>query len=246
MKETERVQGQPAPAAAARWAAAWSARSRMTFGPSAKRLVRPDGARARQGASPSCCSPSSASGSASLGPRILGHATDLIFSGLFGRRLAGGTTKAEAVAGLRARGDGTARRHARRGWTSCPARASTSPRSAHVLLLVLAVYVAASLLAWLQGFVLNDVVQSTVRRMRADVEEKINRLPLSYFDKQPRGELLSPGHQRHRQRQPDAPADDEPAARLAAHRGRRAGDDVLDLADAGAGRAGHGAGDDAA
>ena len=40
-----------------------------------------------------------------------------------------------------------------------------------------------------------------------------------------------PGHQRHRQRQPDPPADDEPAARLAAHRGRRAVDDVLDLAD---------------
>jgi len=60
-----------------------------------------------------------------------------------------------------------------------------------VLLLVLAVYVAASLLSWLQGFILNDVVQGTVRRMRSDVEEKVNRLPLRYFDKQPRGELLS-------------------------------------------------------
>jgi ATP-binding cassette, subfamily B, multidrug efflux pump len=56
---------------------------------------------------------------------------------------------------------------------------------------VLAVYVAASVLSWLQGYILNDVVQSTVRRMRGDVEEKINRLPLSYFDRQPRGELLS-------------------------------------------------------
>jgi ATP-binding cassette subfamily B protein len=44
---------------------------------------------------------------------------------------------------------------------------------------------------WLQGFILNGVVQNTVRRMRSDVEEKINRLPLSYFDRQPRGELLS-------------------------------------------------------
>ena len=61
----------------------------------------------------------------------------------------------------------------------------------HVLLLVLAVYVAASLLGWLQGYLLNDVVQGTVCRMRADVEDKVNRLPLSYFDQQPRGELLS-------------------------------------------------------
>ena len=60
-----------------------------------------------------------------------------------------------------------------------------------VLLLVLGVYVAASLLSWLQGFVLNDVVQSTVRRMRSAVEAKVNRLPLSYFDRQPRGELPS-------------------------------------------------------
>jgi ATP-binding cassette subfamily B protein len=53
------------------------------------------------------------------------------------------------------------------------------------------VYVAASLLAWLQGYLLNDLVQGTVLRMRAEVEDKVNRLPLSYFDKQPRGELLS-------------------------------------------------------
>ena len=61
----------------------------------------------------------------------------------------------------------------------------------HVLLLVLGVYVAASLLAWLQGYLLNDVVQGTVLRMRSDVEDKVNALPLSYFDQQPRGELLS-------------------------------------------------------
>ena len=41
------------------------------------------------------------------------------------------------------------------------------------------------------GYLLNDVVQGTVRRMRDDVEDKVNALPLSYFDRQPRGELLS-------------------------------------------------------
>ena len=60
-----------------------------------------------------------------------------------------------------------------------------------VLLLVLGVYVLGSLLAWLAGYLLNDVVQGTVRRMRADVEDKVHALPLGYFDKQPRGELLS-------------------------------------------------------
>ncbi|WP_091113567.1 ABC transporter ATP-binding protein [Nocardioides psychrotolerans] len=60
-----------------------------------------------------------------------------------------------------------------------------------VLLAVLAIYAGASLLSWLQGYLLNDVVQGTVRRMRSDVEDKVNALPLEYFDRQPRGELLS-------------------------------------------------------
>ena len=60
-----------------------------------------------------------------------------------------------------------------------------------VLLLVLAIYVGASVFGWLQGFVLNTVVQNTVRQLREDVETKINRLPLGYFDRSPRGELLS-------------------------------------------------------
>jgi ATP-binding cassette subfamily B protein len=60
-----------------------------------------------------------------------------------------------------------------------------------VLLKVVAVYVGGSVLAWGQGYFLNDVVQGTVRRMRSDVEDKINALPLEYFDKQPRGELMS-------------------------------------------------------
>ena len=50
-----------------------------------------------------------------------------------------------------------------------------------------------------------------------------------------------PRHQRHRQRQPDPAADDEPADDLAAHRRRRARHDVLDLADARAGGPGLGA-----
>ncbi len=58
-------------------------------------------------------------------------------------------------------------------------------------MLALAIYVAGQVLGFLQGWLVNDVVQETVRRMRSDVEEKIHRLPLSYFDRQPRGELLS-------------------------------------------------------
>ena len=60
-----------------------------------------------------------------------------------------------------------------------------------LLLLVLAVYVGASLFGWLQARILNGVVQRAMHRLRIEVEQKIHRLPLSYFDRVQRGELLS-------------------------------------------------------
>jgi ATP-binding cassette subfamily B protein len=56
---------------------------------------------------------------------------------------------------------------------------------------VLVLYVFASIFSFLQSYVLNGVTQRTVFRLRGEVEAKINRLPLTYFDRVPRGELLS-------------------------------------------------------
>ncbi len=60
-----------------------------------------------------------------------------------------------------------------------------------VLIAVAGIYVVSSVLALIQGWILNGVTQRTVLRMRTDVEEKIHRLPLSYFDRHQRGDLLS-------------------------------------------------------
>ena len=60
-----------------------------------------------------------------------------------------------------------------------------------MLLGVIAIYVAASLFGWLQGYLLNGIVQRTIFSLRREVEDKINRLPLRYFDRQQRGEVLS-------------------------------------------------------
>ncbi|WP_207085645.1 ABC transporter ATP-binding protein [Nocardioides sp. S5] len=124
-----------------------------------------------------------------VGPWILGRATDLIFAGLLGRDvLSGDTTQEQAVEALREQGeDDRADMLASMTLTDGVDFSAV----ADVLLLVVAVYVAASLLAWLGGYLLNDVVQGTVLRMRSEVEDKVHRLPLGYFDKQPRGELLS-------------------------------------------------------
>ena len=60
-----------------------------------------------------------------------------------------------------------------------------------VLLVVLLLYVVSALVLWVAGWILQSAVQQTMYRLREAVEDKLSRLPLSYFDNQPRGELLS-------------------------------------------------------
>ncbi len=188
LKETERVVAGPGPGRGP-FGGGMVGQKSQTFLPSAKRLagrLAPERSKAMAVVLLGVVSVSLSV----VGPKILGHATDLIFNGLFGRQLPGGSSKAQAVAALRDRGDNRLADMLAH-MNVVPGRGVDFTAVAHVLLLVLAVYVASSALAWLQGFILNDVVQNTVRRMRSDVEDKINRLPLSYFDQQPRGELMS-------------------------------------------------------
>jgi ATP-binding cassette subfamily B protein len=125
-----------------------------------------------------------------IGPKILGRATDLIFAGAIGRQLPAGLTNPQVVAAARAAGnnniaDMLARMHV------VPGQGIDFGSLGSVLMLALGLYVASSVFGWMQGFLLNDVVQSTVFKLRSDVEDKLSRLPLQFFDKQPRGELLS-------------------------------------------------------
>ncbi len=96
-----------------------------------------------------------------LGPKLLGHATDIIFSGVIGRRLPAGTSTAQAAADARAAGDDNfadliARMHV------VPGTGIDFTALAHVLALVVVLYAIASVFGWLQGYLLNDAVQRTV------------------------------------------------------------------------------------
>ena len=190
LKETERVQAGPGHGRGP-FGGGMVGQKASNFKPSAKRLVRRIGPEKHKAIAVLVLAVCSVTLTA-LGPRILGHATDLIFGGLVGRMLHRrfpGQDQAQVVRLLREHGQGRIA-----DMVSGIQRLTNGvdfTAVAHVLLLVLGVYVVAALLAYLQGYLLNDVVQATVLRMRADVEEKVNRLPLSYFDKQPRGELLS-------------------------------------------------------
>ncbi len=72
-----------------------------------------------------------------------------------------------------------------------PARGVDFTALSAVLVLVMMLYVGASLFAWLQMHLINVVVQRSVRRLRSDVEAKLMRVPLSYFDDRQHGEVLS-------------------------------------------------------
>ncbi|MEV5894376.1 ABC transporter ATP-binding protein [Nonomuraea fuscirosea] len=124
------------------------------------------------------------------GPKILGYATDLIFSGIIGAQLPPGSTKAEAVAGLRARGQDTFADMVS-AMSVVPGQGIDFTALAQVLGWVLAVYVLAGLLGIVQFRLTTIVVQRAASRLRERIEAKLGRLPLSYFDGQPRGEILS-------------------------------------------------------
>ena len=125
-----------------------------------------------------------------IGPRILGHATDLLFNGVIGRQLPAGLTKEQAIEAARARGDSTFA-DLLSGMNVVPGQGVDFGAVARTLALALVLYVVAALMVWLQARMLNVVVQRTIARLRADVEDKVHRLPLRYFDTRQRGEVLS-------------------------------------------------------
>ena len=162
----------------------------MTFVPSAKRLIGQDAPRPGQG--DRCRRPRRRQRRADV--RRAAHPRPRHRPGLLRPvqpQLPAGATQAEAVEALRQQGEDKLADMLAAMDHIVPGQGVDFAAVGDVLLLVLAVYAAASVLGWLQGMVLNRVVQNTVYRMRQDVEDKINRLPLNYFDRSPRGELLS-------------------------------------------------------
>jgi ATP-binding cassette, subfamily B, multidrug efflux pump len=125
-----------------------------------------------------------------VGPKILGKATDVIFTGIIGKNLPAGMTKAQVVEALRAQGHGTFADMVQR-LNIVPGKGIDFHLLGNYLMLALGLYVVSGLFLWWQGYLLNGAVQRSIYTLRNDVEAKINRLPLSYFDKQTRGELLS-------------------------------------------------------
>ncbi|MGD8201685.1 ABC transporter ATP-binding protein [Ornithinimicrobium sp. W1679] len=126
-----------------------------------------------------------------LGPRVLGRATDLVFGGWIGSQLPAGASVEDVAAGLRADGQETYADLVEGTPHLVPGQGIDFDALALVIAQVIGLYLAAALLTWIAVRLVNRISMWTVRDLRAESEDQLHRLPLAYFDRQPRGEILS-------------------------------------------------------
>ena len=130
-----------------------------------------------------------------IAPKVLGEATNVIFEGVvsasLGAQFPAGASQADVVAALRAAGQGDIANIVAAMPDFQVGAGVDFDRLRGVVVAVLAIYIASAFLTWIQGYVINVIMVRTMWRLREEVEAKINRLPLSYFDRVQRGELIS-------------------------------------------------------
>jgi len=128
------------------------------------------------------------------GPRILGKATNVLFEGVVGKmmgeQLPPGTTQAQAIQMLRAAGQNQIA-DMLSGMTVTIGKGVDFDAIARWLIILAGVYVLSALFSWAQAYLMAGVAQRIVYRLRKEVDEKLARLPLKYFDENPRGDTLS-------------------------------------------------------
>ncbi|WP_347344884.1 ABC transporter ATP-binding protein [Microbacterium sp.] len=130
-----------------------------------------------------------------IAPKVLGEATNIIFEGVvsstLGAQFPAGTTQEQVVQALRGAGQDDLANMVAAMQNFAVGSGVDFDQLRWVIVAVLAIYVVSALLTWVQGYVINVIMVRTMWRLREAVEAKLNRLPLSYFDRVQRGELIS-------------------------------------------------------
>ncbi len=123
-------------------------------------------------------------------PRIMGEATNELFEGVMSKYLPADMTKEQAIAELKAKGqDQLAEMLSAMDVT--PGKGVDFNALLRILLILLTVYLLAAFFQWLQQYTMAGVAQNTVYRLRRDIDTKLARLPLKYYDNHPHGDILS-------------------------------------------------------
>ncbi|MDZ4166652.1 MAG: ABC transporter ATP-binding protein [Coriobacteriia bacterium] len=125
-----------------------------------------------------------------IGPRILGQATNLLFEGVISEQFPEGVTQEQAIGGLRAAGEEQLA-DMLEAMTLTPGAGVDFDAIARLLGMLAAIYLLSALFNWMQGYIMAGITQRTIYGLRRQVDEKITRLPLAYFDDNARGDTLS-------------------------------------------------------
>ncbi|MDT0179497.1 ABC transporter ATP-binding protein [Microbacterium sp. ARD31] len=131
-----------------------------------------------------------------IAPKVLGEATNIVFEGFLSNFLGqnpalAGLSQDEAVAALRSQGQDDFANIVGAMQNYAPGAGVDFDALKVVITWVLVIYVVSAVLTWMQGYVINVIMVRTMWRLREQVEAKLNRLPLSHFDRVQRGELIS-------------------------------------------------------
>ena len=123
-------------------------------------------------------------------PKIIGEATNELFEGIISKQLPAGTTKDQAITELKAQGQDQLAEMIS-GMDVTPGKGVDFNALLHMLIILLVVYLLAAFFRWLQQYTMAGVAQNTVYRLRRDVDGKLARLPLKYYDNHSHGDILS-------------------------------------------------------
>ena len=125
-----------------------------------------------------------------LGPKIMGNAVNILYEGVASKKLPAGVTQAQAIAGLKAKGESTLAKMLSAMHLN-PGHGGDFAAIERTLLLLVGIYLVSALFAWGQQYIMAGAAQRTMFRLRRDVDLKLARLPLRYFDDHSHGDVLS-------------------------------------------------------
>ncbi len=125
-----------------------------------------------------------------LSPRVMGKATNELFEGVISKQLPDGMTKDQVIFLLKLRGQGQLAEMIS-AMDLTPGKGVDFNALLHILLTLLALYAMAALFQWLQQYTMAGVAQNIVYSLRREVDSKLARLPLKYYDNHSHGDILS-------------------------------------------------------
>lgn len=125
-----------------------------------------------------------------IGPKILGNATNILFNGVIGRQLPAGISKSQAIALLRSHGQHQIAAMVS-GMNLVPGKGVDLTSLGRVLGIAAGAYLFGAAFNFLQGYIMAGVTQRTMFGLRREVDEKLTKLPLRYFDSHSHGDILS-------------------------------------------------------